>query len=123
MKQIETARPAPVVEDVAPAPVIDPSSLEALVIEPSSLEALQNMIHEKQVEVDRCVRVLKRETEKLRLLEECSFVLPRDLEELRRVIQTGKDALAVAMLDLYASREQSGLWKRRRISNSDMPHP
>ena len=38
------------------------------------LEFLQNITHEKQVEVDRCVPVLKREKEKLRLLEECSFV-------------------------------------------------
>ena len=93
VKQIETARPAPVVEDVAPAPVI----------EPSALEALQNIIHEKQVEVDRCVQMLKRETEKLRLLEECSFAPPRDLEELRRAIQAGKDALAVAMRDLHGT--------------------
>ena len=91
--------------------------------EPSALEFLQNIIHETPVEVDRCVLVLRREKEKLRLLEECSFVPPRDLAELRRHIQTGKDAIAVAMHDLHACREQSDLWRRRRISNPDTPHP
>ena len=77
----------------------------------------ESIVHEKQVEVDRCVLVLKREKEKWRFLEDCSFVPPRDLEELRRHIQTGKDAMAVAMRDLHACREQSDLWKRRRISD------
>ena len=49
--------PPPVVEDVTP-----------------KLESLQNVIYEKQIEVDRCVLVLKREKEMLRLYEECSFV-------------------------------------------------
>ena len=65
------------------------------------------------MEVDRCVLVLKREKEKLRLLEECSFVPPRDLEELRRHTQTGKDVMAVAMRDFHASREQPGLRLKR----------
>ena len=70
--------------------------------------SLQNIIHEKQMEVDRCVLVLKRERDRLRLLEECSSAPPRDLEELRRAIQAGQDALAVAMRDLHAFREQFG---------------
>ena len=57
--------------------VIEPSPAELF-----ALESLQNIIHEKQMEVDRCVLVLKCETEKLRLLEECSFVPPRGIEEL-----------------------------------------
>ena len=98
---------------------VDEPSSEGL----SALEFLQSTIHEKQVEVDCCVPVLKREKEKWRLLEECSFVPPRDLEELRRNIQPGKDAKAVAICDLHACREQSDLWKRRRFANPDSPHP
>ena len=60
------------------------------------------------MEVDRFVRVLKRETEKLRLLEECSFVPPRELQEVRRHIQAGKDVMAVAMRDLHACRNSLG---------------
>ena len=96
VKQIKNATPIPVVEDVtpepgfsctstvpvveyvAPPPVIAPSPEEL-----SALESVQNIIHERRVDVDRCVRVPKRETEKLPLLEECSFV--RELEELRDV--------------------------------------
>ena len=98
--------------------VDEPSSEEL-----SALEFLQCIIHEKQVEVDRCVPVLKCEKEKLRLLEVCSFVPPRDLKQLRRHIQTAKDAMAFAMRDLHACREQSDPWKRRRISNPGTPHP
>ena len=54
-------------------------------------------MHQQQVAVDRCVPVLKREKEQLWLLEECSLVSPRELEELRRHIQTGKDVMAAAM--------------------------
>ena len=43
------------------------------------------------------------------MLEECSSAPPRDHEELRRAIQAGQDALAVAMRDLHAFREQFGL--------------
>ena len=88
--------PPPVVEDVTP-----------------ELESLQNVIHEKQIEVDRCVIVLKRGKEKLRLLEECSFVRPHELEELRRHIPTGKDVMAAAMRDLQACCEQPGLRLKR----------
>ena len=71
--------PVSVIEYVAPALVIKPSPEEL-----SALESLQNDIHKKQMEVDRRVLVLKREKDKLRLLEECSFVPPHDLEVLRR---------------------------------------
>ena len=75
----------------------------------SALESLQSVIHQKQMKVDRGVVVLKSEKNKLRLFEECSFAPPRDLEELRRAIQAGQDALAVAMRDVHAFREQFGL--------------
>ena len=110
------ATPVLVIEHMAHAHEPSPEEL-------TSLESLQHIIHEKQVEVDRCVRVLKRDTEKLRLLEKCSYVPPRDLEELRRANQASKDALAVPMRELHAFREQPGLWKRSRISNPDTPHP
>ena len=72
---VPCATPVSVIEYVAPAPATEPEEL-------SALEFLRNIYHEKQVEVDRCVAVHKRETEKLRLLEECSCVPPRD--EVRR---------------------------------------
>ena len=46
----------------------------------------QNVFHEKQMEVDRGVLVLKRDKNRLRLLEECLSAPSCDLEELRRAI-------------------------------------
>ena len=114
---------APVVEEQLVAEETTQFVSELSSEELSALEFLQNITHEKQVEVDRCVPVLKREKEKLRLLEECSFVPPHDLEELRRAVRAGKDALAVAMRELHAFREQSDLWKLRRFWNFDTSHP
>ena len=58
-----------------------------------TLESLQNVFHEKQMEVDRGVLVLKREKDRLRLLEECSSAPPCDLEEMRRAMMLKRDAL------------------------------
>ena len=49
-----------------------------------TLESLQNVLHEKQIEDDRGVLVLKREKDRLLLLEECSSAPPCDLEDLLR---------------------------------------
>ena len=57
-----------------------------------TLEPLQNAFHEKQMEVDRGVLVLKREKDRSRLLE-CSSAPPCDLEELRRAMMLKRDAL------------------------------
>ena len=103
----------PAMEYIAPVSPVTDSLAETGPAALSALESLQNVIHEKQMEVDRCVLVLKRAKDTLRLLEECSFAPPRDLEELRRAIQASQDALAVAMRDLYAFREQSGLRLKR----------
>ena len=48
------------------------------------------------MEVARGVLVLKREKDRLRLLEECSSVPPCDLEELRRAMMLKRDALKVS---------------------------
>ena len=98
-------------EVVGPLPPIDEPTEPVYnqVHQEQLVASLQNIIHEKQMEVDRGVLVLKREKNKLRLLEECSLAPPRDLEELRRAIQAGQDALAVAMRELHAFREQFGL--------------
>ena len=58
-----------------------------------TLESLQNVLHEKQMEVDRGVLVLKREKDRLWLLEECSYAPSCDLEELRRAMMLKRDAL------------------------------
>ena len=85
-------------EYIAPTcPVID-SLLEPGPQELSAWESLQNVLHEKQMEVDRSVLALKREKDTLRLFEECSSAPPRDLEELRRAIQAGHDTLAVSLV-------------------------
>ena len=81
---VPSATPVSVIEYVALAPVIELSPEEL-----SALKTLQNVFHEKHMEVDRYVLVLKREKEKLRLLGECSFVPPHDLEVLRRHVQHG----------------------------------
>ena len=51
-----------------------------------TLETLQNVFHEKKMEVDRGVLVSSVEKDRLRLLEECSSAPPCDLEELRRAM-------------------------------------
>ena len=71
---VPSATPVLVIEYMAHAP--EPSLAE--------LESLQSVIHEKQLEVDRYVRVLKRDTEEFRLLQKSALVPPRDLQELRR---------------------------------------
>ena len=103
----------PVMEYIAPTSPVNDSLPEPGPAELSALESLHNVIHEKQMEVDRCVRVRWRENDRLRLLEECSSAPPRDLAELRRAIQAGQDALAVVMCDWHAFREQSGLRLKR----------
>ena len=100
-------------EYIAPASPVTDSLPELGLAELSALESPQNVSHEKQMDVDRRVVVLEREKDKLPLLEECSFAPRRDLAELRRAIQAGQDALAVAMRDLHAFREQSGLRLKR----------
>ena len=72
---------------------------------------LENVLHERQRRVDHCVRVLKREKEKLRVLEERGVVPPHELQSLRSHIQSGKDAMADEMRDLYECNQQV---KRRR---------
>ena len=72
---------------------------------------LGNVLHEKQRRVDHCVRVLKREKEKLRGLEERG-VVPHELLSPRSHIQSGKDAMADAVRDLYERNQQL---KRRRL--------
>ena len=91
----------PVMEYIAPTSPVNDSLPEPGPAKLSALESLHNVIHEKQ----------KKDT--LRLLEECSSAPPRDLGKLRRAIQAGQDALAVAMCDLHAFREQSGLRLKR----------
>ena len=102
---ISSATQVPALEEMAHA--LEPSPAEL-----SALESLQNVVHEKQMEVDRCVLVLKRE-KKLRLLEECSLVHPREIEEVRRHIQARKDVMATAVRDLQACLEQLGLRLKR----------
>ena len=103
---ISSATQVPALEEMALA--LEPSPAEL-----SALESLQNVVHEKQMEVDRCVLVLKREKEKMRLLKECSLVHPREIEEVRRHIQAGKDVMATTVRDLQACLEQPGLRLKR----------
>ena len=98
----------PSMEYIAPTSPVTDSLPELGPAALFALESLQNIIHGKQMEVDRCFLVLKGEKDRLRLVAP-----PRDLEELRRAIQTGQDALAVAMRELHAFREQSGLRLKR----------
>ena len=115
------------VEHLVDAPV--PQVVEEQLVAEETTQFVDELSSEElsvlefQVEVDRCVLVPKREKEKLSLLEEYSFIPPRGREELRRAIQAGKDALAVAVRELHAFREQSDLWKRRRIWNPNTSHP
>ena len=103
----------PAMEYIAPASPVTDSLPELGLAELSALESPHNVFHEKQMVVDRRVLVLKREKDKLRLLVECSFAPRHDLAELRRAIQAGQDALAVALRYLHAFREQSGLRLKR----------
>ena len=54
---------------------------------------LQNVLHEKQRADDRGVLVLKREKDRLLLLEECSSAPPCEHEELRLAMMLKRDAL------------------------------
>ena len=67
---------------------------------------LENVLHERQHRFDHCVQVLNREKEKLRVLEERGVVLPHELQSLRSQIQSGKDAMADAVRDLYECKQQ-----------------
>ena len=62
-----------------------------------ALSVLENVFHERQRWFDHCVHVLKREKEKLRVLEERGVVFPHELQSLRYHIQSGKDAMADAV--------------------------
>ena len=77
----------------------------------AAASALENVLHEKQRRVDHCVRVLKREKEKLRGLEERGVVPPHELLSLRSHIQSGEDAMADAVRELKKCNQQL---KRRR---------
>ena len=82
-----------------------------------ALQLFDEDFTEKQAHVDRCIRELKRAKEILRLVAKSpSLVCPRDIERIQGEIQDGKYSHAVALRDLYACREQSELFKRRRIS-------
>ena len=96
-----------------PVLLVDEKSLD------DTLQLPKDVLHEKQVQVDRFVQELKRAKEKLRLVEKsASLVFPCDLERIQDEIQNGHASLAVALRDLHARREQCELWKRRRISRS-----
>ena len=58
------------------------------IVEAAALIALEHTLHEKQRQVEHCVRVLKREKEQRRVLEECAFVPPHELQKLRAHIQS-----------------------------------
>ena len=82
------------------------------IVEAAALSVLENVFHERQRRVDHCVQVLEREKEKLRVLEERGVVPPHKLQSLRSHIQSGKDAMADAVRDLYECNQQV---KRRRL--------
>ena len=105
-----TSSATPSVPSATPVPVI--VHLSPVLQSSLRWNLFQNVIHEKQMEVDRCVFVFKREKEKLRLLEDCSCVPPHDLEVLRGHIHTCK-VMAAAMGDLQACREQPGMRLKR----------
>ena len=85
---------------------------EQLQLDAADFSVLESVFHEKEREVDRWIRVLKREQEKLRVLEARDVVLLHEPQCLRSYIQSGKDAMAVAVRDLYESQQQL---KRRRL--------
>ena len=64
---------------------------------------LENVLHERQRRFDHCVQVLKREKEKLRVLEESGVVPPHE------------DAIANAVREVYVCKQQI---KRRRVCES-----
>ena len=78
-----------------------------------ALSVLEFVLHERQRQFDQCVQVLKREKEKLRVQEERGP--PHEQESLRSHIQSGKDAMANAIHDLYECKQQI---KRRRLFES-----
>ena len=80
-----------------------------------ALSVLENVLHERQRRFDHCVQVLEREKEKLWVLEERGVVPPHELQSLRSRIQSGKDAIADAVRDLYECKQQI---KRRRSCES-----
>ena len=80
-----------------------------------ALNVLENVLHERQRRFDHCVQVLKREKEKLRVLEERGVVPPHELQSLRSHFQSGKNAIADAVRDLYECKQQI---KRRRLCES-----
>ena len=82
------------------------------IVEAAALSVLENVLHEKHCQLDHCVRALKCEQEKLRVLEERGVVPPHEVQSLRSHIQSGKDAMAGAMRDLYEGQQQL---KRRRL--------
>ena len=85
----------------------------------AALQFLEDILYAKQDQIDRCIRLLKCAKEILRLVEKsASLAFPCDLKRIQGEIQDGKDALAVALRDLHACREQSELFKGRRISRS-----
>ena len=90
-------------------------SMHTIVQTRSSRRQLQvcskTLLHEKQRQVDHCVRVLKGEKENMRVLEECAVVPPHELQSQRSHIQSGKDAMTDAVRDLYECHPQL---KRRR---------
>ena len=80
-----------------------------------ALGVLENVFHDGQRRFDRCVQVLKREKERLRVLKERGVVPSHELQSLRSHIQSGKDTLADAARDLYECNQQI---KRRRLCES-----
>ena len=85
----------------------------------AALQFLEDILYAKQDQIDRCIRLLKCAKEIFRLVEKsASLAFPCDLKRIQGEIQDGKDALAVALRDLHACREQSELFKGRRISRS-----
>ena len=72
-----------------------------------TLQLNEDILYEKQVQVHRNVRELKGAKEKWSLVEKsASFAFPFDHERIQGEIQDGKGALAVALRDLHACREQ-----------------
>ena len=76
------------------------------IVEAAALSVLENVLHERQRLVDHCVQILKREKEKLRVLEERGVVPPHEFQSRRSHIQSGKDAMADAVRDLYEWKQQ-----------------
>ena len=74
--------------------------------------ALENALHDKRRQAKHCVRELKREKEKMHVLEECAVVLAHELQKQRSHIQSGMDDMADAVRDLHECRQQL---RRRRL--------